>query len=129
MKTTLLLILIGLNVSNFSQKTDTIARPVLYLYVDEMPEFQGGQEKLKEFIDHNINWPGEFDGEGTVLTSFIITQKGEISSIKIEKGLYDECNNEAIRIIKLFPKWTPGKLNTKNVDVLIYLPIRFKLSN
>ena len=39
----------------FSQKTDTIVTPVLYLYVDEMPKYEGGHKKIKEFIDHNFS--------------------------------------------------------------------------
>ena len=129
MKTVLLLILIGLNVSCFSQKTDTIVKPVLYLYVDEMPKYEGGHKKLKEFIDHNIQWPGEFDGQGTVLTSFVVTKNGNITNVKIEKSLCVECDAEAIRLIKLLLKWIPGKVNFQNVDVLIYLPIKFKIEN
>ena len=102
--------------------------PVLLLYVDEMPKFMGGQNALKKFIDTNLQWPGEFDGQGTVLLSFIITKDGSIRNIKIEKELCNECNNEAIRIIKLLPKWSPGKINHKKVDVIIYLPIKFKMN-
>ena len=115
--------------SCFSQKTDTIVKPVLYLYVDEAPKFKGGHQKLKEFIDHNIQWPGEFDGQGTVLTSFVVNKNGNVSNIKIEKGICDECNAEAIRLIKLLPEWIPGKVNFQNVDVLMYLPIKFKIEN
>lgn len=129
MKAILFLFLISFNTLCFSQRTNIVSKPILYLYVDKMPKFNGGHEKLKEFIAHNIQWPGEFDGQGTVLTSFIISKNGVISSIKIERGLCDECNNEAIRIIKLFPTWNPGKLNSKNVDVIMYLPIEFKLEN
>ena len=124
-----LFLCLRLTVSCFSLKTDTIVKPVLYLYVDEIPKFKGGNQKLKEFIDHNIQWPGEFDGQGTVLTSFVVTKKGNVSNIKIEKGLCDECNAEAIRLIKLLPEWIPGKVNFQNVDVLMYLPIKFKIEN
>lgn len=112
---------------SFSQKREISESPVLYLYVDEMPKFTGGQSALKRFIDINLKWPGEFDGQGTVLTSFIITKDGSVKNIKIEKELCNECNIEAIRIIKLLPKWIPGKINHKKVDVMIYLPIKFKI--
>jgi len=113
---------------SFSQKKVISELPVLLLYVDEMPKFMGGQNALKKFIDTNLQWPGEFDGQGTVLLSFIITKDGSIRNIKIEKELCNECNNEAIRIIKLLPKWSPGKINHKKVDVIIYLPIKFKMN-
>jgi len=112
---------------SFSQEKEISKSPVLYLHVDEMPKFIGGQSALKKFIDTNLQWPAEFDGQGTVLTSFIVTKDGSIKNIIIEKGLCNECNNEAIRVIKLLPKWSPGKVNHRKVDVIIYLPIKFKM--
>ena len=129
MRLFVLFLCLGWNVSCFSQKTDTIVKPVLYLYVDEIPKFEGGHQKLKEFIDHNIQWPGEFDGQGTVLTSFVVTKKGNITNVKIEKSLCVECDVEAIRLINLLLKWIPGKVNFQNADVLVYLPIKFKIEN
>jgi hypothetical protein len=52
-----------------------------------------------------------------------------MEKIIIEKGLCDECNTEAIRLIKLLTKWVPGKVDSKNVDVLLYIPIKFKISD
>lgn len=115
--------------SCYSQKADSINFPIPYLFVDEMPKYEGGHKKLKEFIDHNIQWPGEFDGQGTVLTSFVVTKKGNISNVKIEKGLCIKCDAEAIRLIKLLHKWIPGKVNFQNVDVLMYMQIKFKIEN
>ena len=120
-------LLLFISLTCFSQKNGVVASPILYLYVDEMPKFIGGQSALKKFIDTNLKWPGEFDGQGTVLTSFIINKDGSVKNIKIEKELCNECNNEAIRIIKLFPKWSPGKINHEKVEVMIYLPIKFKM--
>lgn len=129
MKTILIISLLNACwVLSFSQTTNAICKPILYLYVDKMPLYEGGQSELKKFIDYNIQWPGEFDGQGTVLTSFVITREGIVSDIKIEKTLCLECDNEAIRLIKLFPLWKPGVLDSQNVDVIIYLPIQFRIS-
>ena len=103
-------------------------KPVLYLYVHELPKFNGGRNKLLSFIQHNIQWPTpEFDYTGTVLTSFVVERNGEISNIKVERKLCDPCDQEAIRLIKKMPNWIPGKIDGKTVNVLIYLPIEFKL--
>jgi len=115
--------------SCYSQKADSINLPIPYLFVDEMPKYEGGNKSVKEIIDHNIQWPGEFDGQGTVLVSFVVTKKGNVSNVKIEKELCAECDAEAIRLIKLLHKWIPGKVNFQNVDVLLYVPIKFKIEN
>lgn len=129
MKTIIFLLLTLCASSCYSQKIDSIDLAKHYLDVDEMPKFIGGNNKIKDIIDQNIQWPGEFDGQGTVLISFIVTKNGNIDKIKIEKGLCDECNSEAIRLVKLLNKWIPGKINSYNVDVILYLPIKFKISN
>lgn len=107
---------------------DTINnKPILYLMADKLPVFEGGNNKLQEFLNKNLKWPYDFDGSGTVLISFIIRSDGSIKDIKVEKSLQIDCDNEAIRVIKLMPKWKPGKLCGKPVDVLIYFPVRFIL--
>lgn len=62
-----------------------------------------------------------------MLLSFVITKKGNIESIKLEKFLLKQFDNEAIKVIKLMPKWNSGLLNGKKVNVKIYLPIDFFL--
>lgn len=128
MKTSIFIFLILSCLSCCSQNAGTISLPIPYLFADEMPKYVGGNQKVKEIINQNIKWPGEFDGQGTVLTSFVVSKDGNIYNIKIEKGLCDECNAEAIRLIKLLTKWVPGKVGSQNVDVILYLPIKFKIS-
>jgi protein TonB len=129
MKATTFIFLLLCCFSCYSQKADSISLPIPYLFVDEMPRYEGGNKSVKEFIEYNIQWPGEFDGQGTVLVSFVVTKDGKMEKIIIEKGLCDECNTEAIRLIKLLTKWVPGKVDSKNVDVLLYIPIKFKISD
>jgi outer membrane biosynthesis protein TonB len=80
-----------------------------------------------EFIYKNLKWPNGFDGQGTVIVSFIVKKNGDICNIKIEKGLCPECDNEVKRILSSMPKWKPGEINKKPVDVILYLPILFRL--
>lgn len=127
MKALVFIFLILCCFSCYSQKANSISLPIPYLFVDEIPKYEGENKRVKEIIEHNIKWPGEFDGQGTVLTSFVITKDGNVTNIKIEKGLCDECNAESIRLIKLLTKWIPGKVDSKNVDVLLYIPIKFKI--
>jgi protein TonB len=99
----------------------------LYVDVDELPSFKQDDLKIMQFIYKNLKWPNEFDGRGTVIVSFIVTKDGNICSIKIEKGLNPDCNKEVIRVLKLMHNWKPGKLNNQPVDVILYIPILFRL--
>lgn len=128
MKNLLLLFCVLCATSCFAQKQMTSSeRALLYLYVDEIPKFPGGNSALGKFINTNVKWPELFDGAGSVVISFIVKKDGTIAGSKIVQSLSDECNNEAIRIVSLFPNWTPGKLNGNPVDVILYLPIRFAI--
>lgn len=129
MKTFVLIFFTLCSTSCYPQKVASINLPMSYLFVDEMPKYVGGNKKVKEIIDNNIQWPGAFDGQGTVLTSFIVSKDGNIYDVKIEKGLCDECDLEAIRLVKLLIKWVPGKIGSRNVDVILYLPVKFKISS
>ena len=100
--------------------------PIVYLYVDKIPRFSYG-DGLKSFIYSNLRWPNKFDGEGKVVVSFVINKSGSVENIKIVKSLCEDCDREVIRIVNLMPKWEPGELKNKTVDVIIYLPIYFSI--
>jgi periplasmic protein TonB len=98
--------------------------------VEQMPEFPGGEEKLKQFLANNIRYPKlamESSIQGTVYLTFVISEDGSIQDIKVLRGLGGGCDEEAVRIINLMPKWIPGKQNGKAVDVQMNLPVKFIL--
>jgi len=100
---------------------------VLYLSTDKPPRFENSKFDIDDFLHQNIVWPKDIDAEGTVLVSFIVTYKGGISDVKIERSLMKEFDDEAIRVISLLPKWIPGRVKGKKVDVIVYLPVRFRM--
>ena len=96
------------------------------------PEFPGGTEALLKFIQAHIKYPEmekELGIEGKVYVGIIVMQSGEITNIKIMRGIKDAPNldKEAIRIIKLMPPWIPGMNNGQKVNVRTIVPIRFSL--
>ena len=100
--------------------------------IEEEAGFPGGIEALYKFIEDNMIYPKEAlenKIEGRVFTTFVVEKDGEISDIKILRGLGYGCDEEAIRIIKLMPKWKPAVLLPKKTKVRqqFNLPIRFKL--
>lgn len=102
----------------------------LYTFIEQMPQFPGIDRALVAFIHDNLLYPDSAKInkiEGTVTTRFIIDEQGNISSPQVIKGLSPDCDKEAIRILKIMPKWIPGHHNGKDVSVSFTLPIRFKL--
>ncbi|PXY45633.1 energy transducer TonB [Flavobacterium hydrophilum] len=86
------------------------------------PEFPGGLETMNAFIKQNFKNPK--DGlKGRIYATFILEKDGSLSDIKILRDLGHETGKEAIRVLKLFPKWSPGKQNNKIVRVLYSIPM------
>jgi protein TonB len=111
------------------QISDQVNKVYTYLYVDKIPEFNGGAKKLKQFLDQNLKWPDSItDIQGTVLLSFIVSDRGNITDIKVEKTLLKSFDDEAKRVIMLMPKWIPGTLDNHYINVKIYFPIDFKIN-
>jgi TonB family protein len=86
------------------------------------PEFPGGLEALRAFINKNLNIKGE---SGVVDVFFVIDKEGDVKSVKVLKSLSDKADAEAIRIVKQLPKWKPGTQNGKAVNVSYTIPINF----
>jgi TonB family protein len=96
--------------------------------VEVLPIFPGGDKAMFRYISKNLKYPKEAKENrihGDVTVSFIVSMEGKIKDVTIEKGLGYGCDEEALRVIKNMPNWTPGKQNNRDVDVLYKLPIRF----
>lgn len=96
-------------------------------WADHMPEFDGN---LNQFMNDHIQYPrmavenGTF---GTVYLSFVVELDGSIGTIKVLNPIGDGCTEEAIRVLKLMPKWKPGKNHGEPVRVWFNLPVKFRL--
>jgi TonB family protein len=94
------------------------------------PQYPGGEAALIKFIQKNTQYPDlerENDIHGIVVVRFVIDEQGNLSKIHIEKGVSKGIDAEALRVIKLFPKYKPGMLHGQPVKVALVLPISFNL--
>ncbi|MCX6249283.1 MAG: M56 family metallopeptidase [Bacteroidetes bacterium] len=101
-----------------------------YKVVEKMPSFPGGESKLIHFLASNIKYPedAKVKGmQGRVFIQFVVKKDGSITNVKIIRGFFLSCDEEAIRVVKLMPKWIPGEQKREKVDVEFALPIQFKL--
>lgn len=103
----------------------------VFTIVQEMPEFAGGDNAKMRFLAESIKYPQKARDsgiQGTVFLSFIINADGSITNISILRSPHESLSDEAIRVMKLMPKWKPGKQNGKPVRVQFNMPIKFTLA-
>ena len=66
--------------------------------------------------------------EGRVFVQFVVEKDGSLSSFQVLRGVNDELNDEAIRVLKMMPKWKPGMKDGKPVRVQFTMPFNFKIN-
>ena len=107
------------------------ATPDVFTFVEQMPQFPGGEDSMMSFIQRNIHYPQterEKQISGRVILSFIVNEDGSLTSITIKKSVSAGLDKEAVRVLRLMPKFIPGKQKGKAVKVNFILPVVFKLS-
>ncbi len=115
---------------NKVKKEKKVVRETVFILAETKPEFLGKDKEIHKFISKNIKYPEEARKkgiQGKVYTRFTITKTGEIKNVKVVKGIGHGCDKEAVRVVKLMPKWKPGTVKGKKVNVEYNLPINFKL--
>ena len=104
----------------------------IFIIVEDMPEFPGGEEDLRKFIAENVEYPEDAKAqkqEGKVFVKFVIDKEGNVRDAEIVNGTrFESLNNEALRVIKSMPQWKPGKQRGQNVNVSFVVPINFQLN-
>ena len=98
--------------------------------VEVDPEFPGGIEALYKYMADNVKYPekAKADGtEGRVIVTFVIEKDGSVTNAKVLRGVSEEIDAEALRVVSAMPKWKPGTQLGTPVRVQYNLPIYFKL--
>jgi TonB family protein len=116
--------------SNKKKKNDD--NVILINYYEESASFPGGIDSLNKFIEANLQYPEQARQcfvQGTVYLTFTVEKDGSLTDIKVIRDIGCGCGEEAIRIIKMMPKWIPGKQSGKIVRQLYNLPIKFILDS
>jgi periplasmic protein TonB len=101
-----------------------------FIVVEERPSFPGGERALMQWLADNIKYNAmarEVGAEGKVFLRFVVEKNGEITDIKVMRGLGYGLDESAVNAVKTMPRWTAGKQNGRNVRVQFTLPVQFKL--
>ena len=102
----------------------------VFMVVEKMPEYPGGQEAMMKFLMNNVKYPTDAvkdNIQGRVILQFVVNQDGSVSDVVVVRGVSSSLDAEAIRVIKAMPKWIPGTQKGKAVRVKYTMPINFKL--
>jgi beta-lactamase regulating signal transducer with metallopeptidase domain len=97
--------------------------------IEKQPIFPGGQMAFYKFVGNTFKMPAEADKNkisGIARMQFIVEKDGSLSEFKVIKDLGYGIGDEAIRVLKLSPKWEPGTQDGKPVRVMYSLPITFQ---
>ncbi len=104
---------------------------VIFVVVESMPEFPGGQQAMMRYIAENIKYPviAQENGiQGRVICQFVVEKDGKVSDIQVVRSSGEaSLDKEAQRVIGSMPKWKPGKQRGKPVRVKYTLPVNFRL--
>ena len=104
----------------------------IYNVVEQMPSFPGGNAALMKFISTNLKYPEEAKKnglQGRVVVELVVEPDGHITNVRIgpfsqaDKSLCDE----AIRVVKNMPRWTPGRQGGEAVRVRFSVPVSFRI--
>jgi protein TonB len=107
------------------------AEDEIFTAVEQQAEFPGGPRAFGQFLQRNLRYPSAAQRgnvAGKVFVEFVVNRDGSIEDIKVVKGIGFGCDEEALRVLKLVPKWSPGKQSGRPVRSRFTLPITFTLS-
>ena len=104
---------------------------VIFMVVETMPEFPGGQQALFKYLGENVKYPviAQENGiQGRVICQFVVNKDGSIVDVVVVRSSGEpSLDKEALRVISSMPKWKPGKQRGKPVRVKYTLPVNFRL--
>ena len=102
----------------------------IFQIVEEPASFPGGMGECMKWLGKNIKYPTisqENGVQGRVIVQFVINRDGSIVDAKVVRGVDPYLDKEALRVVNLMPKWTPGKQRGKAVRCQFTLPVQFRL--
>jgi TonB family protein len=105
-------------------------KEIKYVPMEVQPEFPGGEPQMFSWLAKNMRYPAgaqRAGAQGLVIVSFLVDTSGQISNIDILRSFHPDGDAEAIRLVKLMPKFKPGTIEGNPADITFILPLRFAL--
>ena len=100
-------------------------------FVEQLPEYPGGQEAMVKFLQENLKFPETARKEGIsgqVFYEFVVEKDGSVKNVKVLSGVHPDLDAEGMRVLKLMPNWKPGKQSGAPVRCYYHIPVRFTIN-
>ncbi|MDR4987532.1 MAG: energy transducer TonB [Bacteroidales bacterium] len=113
------------------QEEEEVDEDVIFTVVEDQPEFPGGEAARQRFLEENLRYPQmarEAGIQGTVFVTFVVETDGSVTDVRILRGIGGGCDEEAMRVVRMMPRWQPGRQRGQPVRVQFNMPIRFRLN-
>ena len=115
------------------EKSAEKKEPVPFQHLGQQPTFNGGNaNEFSKWVAANMKYPEKCRQskiQGRVTLQFTITEKGEVTDVRVLRGVNEDLDKEALRVVSQSPRWTPGKDKDGNiVPVSFTFPVLFQLS-
>lgn len=104
--------------------------PLMFRLVEDLPQYPGGAVEFMKWLTKNLQYPKLAQvrkTQGKVIAHFYVEKDGSITGLRIAQSLSRECDQEALRVLGMMPKWQPGVQNGKPCRTKVSIPIVFKL--
>lgn len=98
--------------------------------VEGLPEFPGGPLEFIKWLTRNLKYPSSAQSrrvQGKVVAEFVVNTDGSVTDVRVVKSLNEECDHEALRVLRMMPRWTPGIENDKPCRTKVCIPIVFRM--
>ncbi len=104
---------------------------VPFVMVEEKPSFMGGDaNQFSKWVNQRLVYPEtakENGVQGRVTLEFTVGKDGTVGKVRVLRGVDPSLDKEAVRVVSMSPKWTPGKQRDRAVPVVYTFPVIFKL--
>lgn len=104
----------------------------IFIDVEQMPQFRGGDEALMKYLQENVVYPSEAikdSVQGRVVVRFVVDSLGYVGDVMVVRSVHKLLDAEAVRVVKTLPRFSPGRLYGKAVSAWYTLPVTFKLED
>ncbi len=112
------------------EAVDMYDAPVDLRVVEDLPQFPGGAVEFMKWLTRNLKYPSSAQQrkvQGRVVAQFIVNKDGSISDLILVEKVSPELDREALRVLRMMPKWTPGVMDAKPCRTKVCIPVVFKL--
>lgn len=113
------------------EEEEEVDENYVFVTVEKMPEFPGGEAALLKWISDHLNYPtiaAENGVQGRVACTFVVEPDGSVSNVEVVRPVDPNLDKEALRVLKQLPKFRPGEQRGKPVRVKYSVPVRFRLA-